>query len=192
AALALAKARGSEPVSSMTLLTTLLDFTDTGVLSVFVDENHAKWRESQLGRGGLMSARELGTTFSFLRPGELVWNYVASNYLKGETPPAFDILYWNADGTNLPGPFFSWYFRNTYLENRLKDAAAVEIDGTKLDISALDMPTYLYASRDDHIVPWKSAYASRELLTGPVRFVLGASGHIAGVINPPAKNKRHY
>src|SRR5690606_30632620 len=109
-ALALAKARGEDPVASLTLLTTLLDFSDTGVLDVFVDEFHAEARECQLNRGGLMSARELATTFSFLRPNELVWNYVVDNYLKGQAPPAFDLLFWNADGTNLPGPFFTWYF----------------------------------------------------------------------------------
>lgn len=191
-ALALARARGDDPVASLTLLTTLLDFEDTGVLDVFVDEMHAQMRERQLGCGGLMSARELGTTFSFLRPAELVWNYVAGNYLMGDIPPAFDLLYWNADGTNLPGPFFTWYFRNTYLENNLKVPGRVTIDGHGLDLGSLDMPAYVYGSRDDHIVPWRSAYASGKLLGGPRRFVLGASGHIAGVINPPAKGRRNY
>jgi polyhydroxyalkanoate synthase len=189
-ALALASARGDDPVASLTLLTTPLDFSDVGVLGVFVDEQHAQVRDQQLGNGGLMTARELGTTFSFLRPGELVWNYVVGNYLKGEKPKAFDLLYWNADGTNLPGPFFSWYFRNTYLENNLKKPGRVVIDDKPLDLGSLTMPTYIYGSRDDHIVSWQTAYASTHLLGGPVRFVLGASGHIAGVINPPAKNKR--
>ncbi|GAB2888103.1 class I poly(R)-hydroxyalkanoic acid synthase [Paralcaligenes ginsengisoli] len=191
-ALALAHAKGQNPVSSLTLLTTLLDFEDTGVLDVFVDELHAQTRERQLGRGGLMSARELGTTFSFLRPNELVWNYVASNYLKGETPPAFNLLFWNADGTNLPGPFFAWYFRNTYLENNLKVPGRVKVDGHALDLHSLTMPVYIYGSREDHIVPWPAAYASTRILKGPLRFVLGASGHIAGVINPPAKKRRSY
>ncbi|MYN13770.1 class I poly(R)-hydroxyalkanoic acid synthase [Pusillimonas sp. TS35] len=191
-ALALAKARGEDPVASLTLLTTLLDFTDAGVLHVFVDEQHAALRDQQLGAGGLMSARELATTFSFLRPGELVWNYVRDNYLMGGTPPAFDLLYWNADGTNLPGPFFTWYFRNTYLENNLKVPGRVKVGEQALDLGSLDMPAYVYGSREDHIVPWQSAYASSHLLGGPVRFVLGASGHIAGVINPPAKGRRNF
>lgn len=191
-ALALALARGDDPVRALTLLTTLLDFSDTGVLGVFVDEAHAQAREQQLGAGGLMSARELGTTFSFLRPAELVWNYVAGNYLKGNTPPAFDLLYWNADGTNLPGPFFAWYFRNTYLENNLKIPGRIKVDGHPLDLGRLRMPVYLYGSRDDHIVPWRSAYASSQLLRGETRFVLGASGHIAGVINPPDKGRRSH
>lgn len=191
-ALSLAHARGEQPVASLTLLTTLLDFSDTGVLDVFVDENHVRMREAQLANGGLMSARELATTFSFLRPGELVWNYVVDNYLKGRTPSAFDLLFWNADGTNLPGPFFTWYLRNTYLENNLCKPGGMEIDGVSADLAALDMPAYIYASKDDHIVPWESAYASCNVLTGPRRFVMGASGHIAGVINPPAKGRRSY
>ncbi|HEU0229646.1 MAG TPA: class I poly(R)-hydroxyalkanoic acid synthase [Burkholderiaceae bacterium] len=191
-ALALARARGRNPVGALTLLTTLLDFHDTGVLDVFVDESHAQMRECQLGQGGLMSARELATTFSFLRPNELVWNYFVNNYLKGEEPPAFDLLFWNADGTNLPGPFFCWYFRNTYLENKLKIPGGVRVADQALDLSALDMPAYVFGSREDHIVPWRSAYASTDILRGPLRFVLGASGHIAGVINPPAKKRRHY
>lgn len=191
-ALALAKARGESPVAALTLLTTMLDFCDTGVLDVFVDEVHAQWRERQLGAGGLMSARELNTTFSFLRPSELVWNYVADNYLKGRQPAPFDILYWNADSTNLPGPFFTWYFRNTYLENRLKDPGGVSVGGVPIDLGAIDVPCYLYGSREDHIVPWRSAYLSGRALGAPVRFVLGASGHIAGVVNPPSRNKRSY
>ena len=191
-ALALAHARGERPVESLTLLTTLLDFSDTGVLDVFIDETHVHMREQQLATGGLLTAQELATTFSFLRPSELVWNYVVNNYLKGVTPPAFDLLFWNSDGTNLPGPFFTWYLRNTYLENRLCRPGSVQVNGHALDLGALDMPAYIYGSRDDHIVPWQSAYASCHLLTGPRRFVLGASGHIAGVINPPAKKRRNY
>lgn len=191
-ALAVARKRGQDPVAALSLLTTFLDFEHTGIMDVFVDEAHASLREQQLGQGGLLTAAELGTTFSFLRPNELVWNYVVNNYLKGQSPAAFDLLYWNADGTNLPGPFFTWYFRNTYLENNLKKPNYLSISGTPVDLGLLDMPVYIYASKDDHIVPWDSAYASTHILQGPKRFVLGASGHIAGVINPPAKNKRHY
>jgi polyhydroxyalkanoate synthase len=191
-ALALAAGRGESPVASLTLLTSMVDFSDTGALSVFVDEQSAAMREKQIGQGGLMSARELGATFSFLRPNELVWNYVVSNYLKGETPVAFDLLYWNADSTNLPGPFFTWYFRNTYLENKLCEPNALVCGGVPIDLRKINVPTYLYASREDHIVPWQTAYASSGIFTGKNRFVLGASGHIAGVINPPAKHKRSY
>jgi polyhydroxyalkanoate synthase len=191
-ALAVATARGEQPVSALTMLTSMVDFKDTGALGVFVDEQHAKLREQQIGQGGLMSARELGATFSFLRPNELVWNYVVSNYLKGETPAAFDLLFWNGDSTNLPGPFFTWYFRNTYLENKLRAPNKLTCCGQRIDLRKLNMPTYLYASREDHIVPWRSAFASMSLFSGENRFILGASGHIAGVINPPAKQKRSY
>ncbi|WP_345797579.1 class I poly(R)-hydroxyalkanoic acid synthase [Castellaniella sp. MT123] len=190
-ALAVARARGQDPVAALTLLTTFLDFRDTGILDVFVDELHARTREQQMGAGGLMTAGELSTTFSFLRPSELVWNYVGSNYLMGESPRAFDLLSWNADGTNLPGPFFAWYFRNTYLENRLK-TGKLRVCDQVVDLRTLDMPAYLYASHDDHIVPWGSAYASTLLLRGPLRFVLGESGHIAGVVNPPERGRRGY
>ncbi len=191
-ALALARAQGNEPVASLTLLTTLLDFKEPGILDVFIDELHVQTRERQMGQGGLMTARELATTFSFLRPNELVWNYVVSNYLKGESPPPFDLLYWNSDGTNLPGPFFAWYLRQAYLENNLKQPGRIEIDGYRLSFDSLDMPAYVYGSREDHIVPWHAAYASTALLKGQQRFVLGASGHIAGVINPPKAGRRSY
>ena len=192
AGLAVAAAKGEDPVASLTLLTSMVDFKDTGPLGVFVDEQHASLREQQIGQGGLMSARELGTTFSFLRPNELVWNYVVSNYLKGESPVAFDLLFWNSDSTNLPGPFFTWYFRHTYLENQLSQPNKLTCCGVPVDLRKIKVPTYLYGSREDHIVPWHSAFASTTIFPGPNRFVLGASGHIAGVINPPAKNKRNY
>jgi len=147
-------------------------------------------REATLGQGGLLKGQELATTFSFLRPNDLVWNYVVGNYLKGETPPPFDLLYWNSDSTNLPGPFFTWYLRNTYLENKLKIPGALTVCGVPVDLTQVDMPVYLYGSREDHIVPIASAYASCAVLPGDKRFVMGASGHIAGVINPASKNKR--
>jgi hypothetical protein len=115
-----------------------------------------------------------------------------NSYLKGKGPPAFDLLYWNSDGTNLPGPMFCWYVRNTYLENKLREPGKTIQCGVPVDLSKIDMPAFLYASREDHIVPWHTAYASARLLSGDTTFVLGASGHIAGVINPPAKNKRNY
>lgn len=196
-ALAVMAARGDKPVASLTLLTAFLDFSNTGPIDVFVDESLVKMREMSIGAGspaggGLMKGSELATTFSFLRPNDLIWNYVVGNYLKGETPPPFDLLYWNSDSTNLPGPMYCWYLRNTYLENKLKQPNAVEICGTPLDFGQLDMPTFVYGSREDHIVPWDGAYASTALVNGPTTFVLGASGHIAGVINPPEKKKRSF
>ena len=196
-ALAVAAARGEHPAASMTLLTAMLDFTDTGVLDVFVDEAHVQMREQTIGgkngtQPGLMRGVEFANAFSFLRPNDLVWNYVVDNYLKGRTPMPFDLLYWNSDSTSLPGPMYVWYLRNTYLENRLREPNALTVCGEKVDLSLIDVPTFIYGSREDHIVPWRTAYASVPLLSGPLEFVLGASGHIAGVINPPAKNKRNY
>jgi polyhydroxyalkanoate synthase len=121
-----------------------------------------------------------------------MWQYVVNSYLKGKAPPAFDLLYWNADSTNLPGPMFCWYVRNMYLENNLREADKTLQCGVPVDLSQIDMPAFLFASREDHIVPWRTAYASTELLAGDVTFVLGASGHIAGVINPASKNKRQH
>ncbi|MBC5768628.1 PHA/PHB synthase family protein [Ramlibacter albus] len=191
-ALAVLAARGEKPVASATFLTTLLDFTDTGVLDIFIDENMVKFREMQMGKGGMLKGQDLASTFSFLRPNDLVWNYVVGNYLKGETPPPFDLLYWNSDSTNLPGPFYAWYLRNTYLENNLVKPGKVKVCGEKVDLSNVDIPVYIYGSREDHIVPIGGAYASVKHLPGKKRFVMGASGHIAGVINPPSKNKRSY
>ena len=191
-ALAVLAARGQKPVASATLLTTLLDFSDTGILDVFIDEAFVKSREAQMGQGGLLKGQELAATFSFLRPNDLVWNYVVGNYLKGETPPAFDLLYWNSDATNLPGPWYAWYLRNTYLENNLIQPGKLTVCGEKIDFGHLDLPVYIYGSREDHIVPINASYAATKVLPGDKRFVMGASGHIAGVINPPAKNKRSH
>nr|WP_245896463.1 class I poly(R)-hydroxyalkanoic acid synthase [Ottowia oryzae] len=191
-ALAVLAARGEKPVASMTLLTTLIDFRDTGILDVFIDENMVRFREMQMGAGGMLKGNDLASTFSFLRPNDLVWNYVVGNYLKGETPPPFDLLYWNSDSTNLPGPFYAWYLRNTYLENKLVQPGAAEVCGEKIDLRKIDIPIYVYGSREDHIVPIGGSYASTQVFPGKKRFMMGASGHIAGVINPPAAKKRSH
>ena len=191
-ALAVLAARGQKSVASATFLTTLLDFKDTGILDLFIDEAFVQYREKEMGQGGLMKGSDLASTFSFLRPNDLVWNYVVGNYLKGETPPPFDLLYWNSDSTNLPGPLNCWYLRNTYLENNLVKPGKAVVCGEKVDLRKIDLPVYIYGSREDHIVPIDGAYASTHVLPGKKRFVMGASGHIAGVINAPAKNKRSY
>ena len=195
-ALAVLADRGIHPAASLTLLTTLLDFSNTGVLDVFVDELQVSMREQTIGQGGLLPARDLASTFSSLRPNDLVWNYVQSNYLKGQKPPAFDLLYWNSDSTNLPGPMFCWYLRNTYLENSLRVPGKLNVAGSPVDLGKIDAPVFIYGSREDHIVPWQAAFASATILNPKKksrnRFILGASGHIAGVINPASKNKRNY
>ncbi|MDT9001501.1 class I poly(R)-hydroxyalkanoic acid synthase [Paucibacter sp. APW11] len=196
-ALGVLAARGEQPAASVTLLTTLIDFASNGVLDLFVDEQSVKLRDMTLGpdapKGpGLLKGQELATTFSFLRPNDLVWNYVVGNYLKGEAPPAFDLLYWNGDSTNMPGPMYCWYLRHTYLQNELKLPGRLTVCGEKLDLGKIQAPVYIYGSREDHIVPWDAAYRSTQVFKGEKRFVLGASGHIAGVINPPAKGKRSH
>jgi polyhydroxyalkanoate synthase len=191
-ALAVLRARGEEPVESLSLMTTLLDFADAGEIGCLVDEASVAAREASIGKGGLLYGRELSQVFSSLRANDLIWQYVVGNYLKGKRPEAFDLLYWNSDSTNLPGPFLAWYLRNMYLENNLRVPGKLEMLGTKVDMGKVDVPAYLMAAREDHIVPWTSAYLVRQILGGETTFVLGASGHIAGAINPASKNRRSY
>jgi len=191
-ALGVARARGEDPVGSLTLMTTLLDFADSGELGCLVDEASVTAREAAIGKGGLLPGQELANVFSALRANDLVWQYVVGNYLKGNKPQAFDLLYWNSDSTNLPGPFLTWYLRNMYLENNLRVPGKLKMLGVKVDLGKIDAPAYVLAAREDHIVPWKGAYLSRGLLGGETTFVLGASGHIAGAINPASKNRRSF
>ena len=191
-ALAVLAARGERTVASMTLLTTMLDFSDPGEIGVYVTKRMLAAREAQLCAGARVHGSELAGAFASLRPNELVWNYFVDSYLKGRTPPAFDLLYWNGDSANLPGPMYVEYIREMYLENRLRVPGALTMLDEKIDLRKIALPAYLYASRDDHIVPWRTAYRSLELLTGDKTFVLGASGHIAGVVNPPEARKRNY
>jgi polyhydroxyalkanoate synthase len=191
-ALAVLAARADRSVESATLLTTMLDFTDPGDIGVYVSRDVLAAREPALLAGQRIHGSELAGAFASLRANELVWHYVVNNYLKGETPPAFDLLYWNGDSSNLPGPMYVYYIRNMYLDNRLREPRALTMAGAPIDLSGVTVPTYVVASRDDHIVPWRSAYRTVALLGGDVQFVLGASGHIAGVVNPPSKSRRNY
>jgi polyhydroxyalkanoate synthase len=191
-ALAVLAARGDDWAESLTLLATLLDFSDTGEIGLFVDEASVAAKEAEIGRGGIMEGRNLAFVFSMLRANDLVWSYVVNNYLKGRAPEAFDILYWNADSTNLAGPWYCWYVRNMYLENRLRLPGGLTVCGQPIDLGRLRMPAYILATREDHIVPWRTGYQSTRLLQGRRRFVLGASGHIAGVVNPASQNRRSY
>ncbi len=192
AALAVLAGRREELVESVTYLATMLDFSETGQIGLFVDEASLAAREAQIGRGGIFPGSDLAFMFSSLRANDLVWPYVVNNYLMGGTPAAFDLLYWNADSTNLPGPMYCYYVRNTYLENRLRVPGALTNCGVALDLGKVELPSFILATREDHIVPWRSAYRSVGLLGGEKTFLLGASGHIAGVINPAAKNRRSY
>jgi polyhydroxyalkanoate synthase subunit PhaC len=190
--LAVLAGRREHSVASATLLTTMLDFADPGEIGVYVSREYLASREPALLAGGRVHGGELATAFASLRPNELVWNYVVSNYLKGRTPPAFDLLYWNSDSANLAGPMYAYYLRSMYLDNSLREPGALTMCGVKVDLSRIRVPAYVYASREDHIVPWRSAYRTIGLLGGDVRFVLGASGHIAGVINPPQPSRRSH
>ena len=191
-ALAVLAARGDDSVACLTLLTTLLDFSDTGEIGLFIDEKSLAKRDAEMLKGGIMKGSELASVFSSLRANDLIWNYVSNNYLKGQKPQAFDLLYWNGDSTNLPGPFACWYMRNLYLDNSLRVPGKLEMCGQRVDLGAVSVPNYLLATREDHIVPWQTSYNGTSLLGGPSKFVLGASGHIAGVVNPASKNKRSY
>ena len=191
-ALAVLRARGDASVASVTLLTMMLDFHDAGDLGVFIDEQGVTQREQAIGKGGIYPGAELGFVFQTLRANDLIWPNVINNYLKGKSPEAFDLLYWNADSTNLPGPMYTYYLRNMYLENKLCVPNKLTMCGTPVDLGVIDMPCFVLATQEDHIVPWKAAYRTTQLVRGATQFVLGASGHIAGVINPASKNKRSY
>ena len=193
AALAVLAAKKQNPVASATFLATMLDFSDPGQIRLFVDEPGVALREATIGRGGILSGRDLGFVFSSLRANDLIWPYVVNNYLLGGEPAAFDLLYWNSDGTNLPGPMYCYYLRNTYLENRLREPGALTNCGVPVDLGKVEVPIFVLATREDHIVPWRSAYRTLNLMGGDEkRFVLGASGHIAGVINPASKKRRSH
>jgi polyhydroxyalkanoate synthase subunit PhaC len=191
-ALAVLAARGDRSVASATFLTTMLDFADPGEIGVFVSREFLAAREGALLAGQRVHGRELAGAFASLRANDLVWSYVVGNYLKGETPPPFDLLYWNGDSANLPGPMFVYYLGNMYLANRLREPGVLTMAGESIDLGRIVVPAYVFAAHDDHIVPWRSAYRTTTLVGGDVTFTLGASGHIAGVVNPPDTNRRHY
>ena len=191
-AAAVLAARQQDKLATMTLLTTMLDFSDTGEIGLLIDGGSVALREATIGKGGILPGKELAFTFGTLRANDLIWRYVVDSYLKGATPDAFDLLYWDSDSVSLPGPMYCWYTRNTYLENNIKEPGKTTQCGVPIDLSKVKRPLYLLASREDHIVPWKTAYGSKYLIGKDVRFVLAASGHVAGVINPPARNKRSH
>ena len=192
AGLAVLAKKNQDWVASATFLASMHDFADTGQIGLFIDPASVAAREAAIGRGGLLPGGELAFVFSSLRANDLVWPYVVNNYLMGGRPAAFDLLYWNADSTNLPGPMYCYYVRNMYLDNKLKVPGALENCGVPVDLGKVGLSIFILATREDHIVPWRTAYRTVHLMPGDKTFVLGASGHVAGVVNPAAKNKRSH
>nr|AIU99578.1 PHA synthase [uncultured bacterium] len=180
------------PIVSTTYLTTLLDFSDPGGIGVFINDHSIRGTERTMERKGYLDGRAMALTFNLLRENDLFWSYWTNNYLKGLKPKAFDQLYWNTDGTNLPARMHSYYLREMYLHNRLVQPDALTIAGESIDLSAIRVPSFFLSARQDHIAKWKTTYRGAGVYGGDVRFVLSGSGHIAGVINPPYKERYGY
>ncbi|MGC9268977.1 PHA/PHB synthase family protein [Acidiphilium sp.] len=189
ATLAVMAARGDERIKSATFLVTLTDFTDVGELGVFIDEEQLGALEDKMNRRGYLEGSEMSTTFNMLRSNDLIWSFVVNNYLLGNDSFPFDLLYWNSDSTRMPAAMHSFYLRNMYQKNRLIEPDGLTLDNTKVDLRRITIPVYFLSCREDHIAPWTSTYKATQVMAGPKRFVLAASGHIAGVVNPPGSGK---
>jgi polyhydroxyalkanoate synthase len=188
----LATKRGKSRVASATFLATLVDFAEPGELGVFIDEEQLMELERRMNEKGYLEGADMATTFNMLRANDLIWSFVVNNYLLGKDPFPFDLLYWNSDSTRMPAAMHSFYLRRMYQENKLVEPGGLSLAGVPIDLRRNKLPTYILAARDDHIAPWRSCYAGTRIYTGPTRFVLSASGHIAGVVNPPAAKKYAY
>ncbi|MCZ8123189.1 MAG: class I poly(R)-hydroxyalkanoic acid synthase [Magnetospirillum sp.] len=186
--LAYLAAKGEKRVASATFFTTMVDFEEAGELSVFIDEEQLAAIEEKMNERGFLDGAEMASTFNMLRANDLIWSFVVNNYLLGKEPFPFDLLYWNSDSTRMPAAMHSFYLRQMYQENRLS-RGKIKLLGTKIDLTKIDVPVFILSTREDHIAPWKSTYVATQLYTGPTTFCLAASGHIAGVVNPPAGNK---
>ncbi len=179
-------------VNVATFLVSLLDFSEVGDTSVFMDEPQIAYIESQMMRRGYLDSRSMATMFNMLRANDLIWSNVVNNYLMGQEPPAFDLLYWNNDGTRMARAAHSFYLRNTYLENNLIQPDKLVLKGVPIDLRRIQQQIYAVGTEQDHIVPWQSAWQISRLVSGSVRFVLAGSGHIAGVISPPGKGRGYW
>ncbi|HEX5611697.1 MAG TPA: alpha/beta fold hydrolase, partial [Burkholderiales bacterium] len=191
-ALAVLAARGQDRVNCATFFVSLLDFSMPGELGVFIDEQQVQSLEKKMNERGYLEGSEMAGTFNLLRSNDLVWSFVINNYLLGKDPFPFDLLYWNSDSTRMPARMHSFYLRNMYMKNLLGKPGGIELDGVPIDLSKVKLPSYFISTAEDHIAPWKTTYLGSKYLGGPVRFVLGGSGHIAGIVNPPAAKKYHY
>ncbi len=179
-------------VNSATFFTSMIDFSEPGELGVFLDEGSVAGLEKKMNERGFLEGSEMATTFNMLRANDLIWSFVVNNYLMGKDPFPFDLLYWNSDSTRMPAAMHSYYLRNMYLANKLKEPGGLTIGGVKIDIGKVKTPCYFISTIEDHIAPWKSTYMGARLSSGPTKFVLGGSGHIAGIVNPPVANKYGY
>jgi polyhydroxyalkanoate synthase len=186
------RAKGDETISAATFFVALQDFTEVGDTSVFIDEPQLAYMEGKMAERGYLDSRSMATMFNMLRANDLIWSNVVNNYLLGKEPPAFDLLYWNNDGTRMTRVAHSFYLRNTYLENNLIKPGKIVLKDVPIDLKQISQDIYAVGAEQDHIVPWKSAWRISQLVSGPVRFILGGSGHIAGVINPPAKGRGYW
>jgi len=192
ATLAVMAAKGDDRVKSATYFTSMIDFAEAGELSVFIDEEQISYLESRMQENGYLEGADMATTFNMLRANDLIWSFVINNYLMGKDPFPFDLLYWNSDSTRMPAAMHSFYLRNMYQKNLLTKPGAITLQGVPVDLSKIEVPTLILSTREDHIAPWKSTYVGTRAYGGKVRFILSASGHIAGVVNPPAAQKYCY
>jgi polyhydroxyalkanoate synthase len=182
-------AKDDSRIKAATFFTTLVDFAEAGELTVFIDEEQLKALEESMQRKGYLEGSEMAATFNMLRANDLIWSFVVNNYLLGQEPFPFDLLYWNSDSTRMPAAMHSFYLRKMYQENKLVEPGGITLAGTPIDLRRITVPTYILATREDHIAPWKACYKATQLYRGRKRFVLAASGHIAGVVNPPDAGK---
>ena len=192
ATLAYLAAKGDKRVNSATFLATMVDLQDVGEVSVFIDEEQLRSLEAHVGEKGYLEGHHMADMFNMMRENDLIWSFVVNNYLMGRDPMPFDLLYWNSDSTRLPATMLVTYLKKIYRDNGLMKPGHLVLDGEPIDIDKIKTPTYVLCTKDDHIAPWVSSYPMTRRFAGPVRFVLGASGHIAGVVNPPAANKYCY
>jgi polyhydroxyalkanoate synthase subunit PhaC len=188
-ALAYQERSGTKPIATATFFAALVDFTDPGDVQAFISEESLAFIEERMNEQGFLSGREMADSFNLLRSNDLIWQVAVNRYLLGKEPPAFDLLYWNADATRIPAALHSYYLRQMYLENNLVKPDALEADGVPLSLQRVEAPTYVVATAEDHIAPWRSVYRMTQIFAGEVTFRLGASGHIAGIISPPGKKK---
>jgi len=179
-------------IIAATYFVALTDFREVGEIKVFIDEKQLALLDEHMAEKGFLEGRHMANVFNLMRDNDLIWSFVVNNYLMGKEPMPFDLLYWNSDSTRMPAMMHSFYLRQMYLDNKLVEKGGISLDGVKIDLRKIKVPTYMLSTREDHIAPWDATYAATQIYGGPVRFVLAASGHIAGVVNPPSANKYHY